>query len=673
MSRTDSHEGYLLGGRYRIGTIISQSDVGTVWDAHDTQLDRPVAAHEVRFPDDLGDDDRTVAIRSAIEDANGVARLTHPSMVAVYDVIDDDGRLWIVMQPVPGRSLEQAVSDDGPWAPEDVARVGVDLLNALEVAHAAGVIHRDVNPSNVLVGPDSPAMLTGFPIVRTGGVGPGSSGYPGSPGYIAPEQIVPGATTPAADLFGLGATLFFAVEGQSPFHAEDAMAAAFAAAIHPHPRPERAGPLTPVIDGLLAKDPRGRLSIADARTMLVGVLNADALGVDVTRADVLSPDVVSADSPNTDAPNADALGAAVATADVLGADMVSADVSNGGGISAADVPSEDVIAAGAVEGSASAESSLSGRTDQERVPSTSVLVAAASAAEPEAVVAARSAGASEDRDTPTTHRSAPGRHRGRLALVAVGAVVVLVGAGAAIAQAFTGGSPAPLAAASPSPAAVVAPAPIPSDGPTSPANPTPSTEPPSPRVTSIMLYVTKGPFPACQATSTATVHVSAGPVTVTLATKINGINGRKTLTFGPGGAQSKWVSIGVAGDDTGGTVRVTATAPNSVQVTRSWSTVTACIHGFTTGAPTAQCTSGGGLTISIPVSVHSFPSVDGVTVKYFVNGGYSGSTGAPVNPQTTQTITGDTMGPYTTGPYQVYAMVTDGHQTIRSATVSGSC
>jgi hypothetical protein len=290
----------------------------------------------------------------------------------------------------------------------------------------------------------------------------------------------------------------------------------------------------------------------------------------------------------------------------------------------------------------------------------------------------------------------PRRGRGRLALIIGAVVIVLVLAGAGIAQALAHSPAHP--AAGPSPTAVVSSAVVssdpgqpitestpsptpaasdtPSTGPTTPPPATPSQPPPEvvkPKVTAVTVAVAKGSIPNCQATITATVHVSAGPVTVTLSTKINGTNGSKTVTFGSGGAQTKQVNIGTAGDDAGGTAHADATAPNSVSsTTRSWSAVTACLHGFTVSEPHISCKAGGGLTITITIALHQFPSDDGINVEFIVSGADDGNAGALLDPQHSQTVSGDTQF-YTTGSYEVYTKSSDGNQTITSATQTGSC
>ncbi|WP_432830130.1 protein kinase domain-containing protein [Dactylosporangium sp. CA-092794] len=264
-----------LVGRYRLESAVGAGGMGTVWRATDLRLERQVAVKEVRFPASLSDEERAELTDRAMREARSAAKLDHPNIVAVHDVVVDDGRPWIIMRLIEGRSLDQVIRADGPLEPAEAARIGLALTEALSAAHAAGIVHRDVKPSNVLVQPDGKILLTDFSIAAAFGTGTltRTGILLGSPGYIAPERLRTGKAGPEADYFSLGATLFFAVEARNPFEVSgDALAGMFAAATEPHPRPERAGALTAAIDGLLAKDPGARLTGEAARASLLAVV-----------------------------------------------------------------------------------------------------------------------------------------------------------------------------------------------------------------------------------------------------------------------------------------------------------------------------------------------------------------------------------------------------------------
>jgi serine/threonine protein kinase len=260
----------MVGGRYRLEEVLGAGGMGVVWRAYDERLHRAVAVKEIRYPSVVTAEERSDLTQRAMIEARSAARLDHPGIVAVHDVVEEDDRPWIIMRLVAGRSLDQVVRQDGPLDIATTANLGVALVDALTHAHAAGVVHRDVKPSNVLVQPDGRVLLTDFSIALVLGVGTltKTGVLLGSPGYIAPERMLGGATGPAADLFGLGATLYFAVEGRGPFDAAEPLAGLFATANQPHPRPVRAGALEPILDGLLAKDPSERLTTEDARAAL---------------------------------------------------------------------------------------------------------------------------------------------------------------------------------------------------------------------------------------------------------------------------------------------------------------------------------------------------------------------------------------------------------------------
>ena len=276
----------LVDGRYRLDEVIGSGGMGVVWRAFDLRLGRLVAVKEVRFPSTMTDEERTHLTKRAMVEAQSAGRLDHPNIVPVHDVIVEDERPYIIMRLVEGGSLDQLVTTEGPLEPARAAAIGLELLDALSSAHASNIVHRDVKPHNVLFNRDGTALLSDFSIAavfgsetltRTGVL-------LGSPGYIAPERLMTGESGPSGDLFALGATLYFAVEGVGPFVATETIAGLFATAVRPHPRPERAGPLTPVLDGLLAKNPDERLTEAGTRAMLKGIVDGQGGAEPVTRS-----------------------------------------------------------------------------------------------------------------------------------------------------------------------------------------------------------------------------------------------------------------------------------------------------------------------------------------------------------------------------------------------------
>jgi len=266
----ETEHGYLLGGRYRLSSVIGRGGMGTVWHARDEALDRGVAVKELTWPASFSEEERQAARRRALREAQMAARLRHVNVVSVYDVVEEDGRPWIVMELLPYRSLHDIVLEDGPLPAEQAAQLGLGILAALGAAHAEGVLHRDVKPANILVGPGGRAVLTDFGIARAADSPTlTSSGLLiGSPSYIAPERARGGPAGPAADLWGLGASLYTAVEGHPPFERDDVLAS-LTAVVADDPDPaSHAGPLRPVISGLLRKDPDRRLGPAQAEAML---------------------------------------------------------------------------------------------------------------------------------------------------------------------------------------------------------------------------------------------------------------------------------------------------------------------------------------------------------------------------------------------------------------------
>lgn len=256
----------LIAGRYRLLSPLGEGGMGTVWRAHDEVLRREVAVKEVRAPAGLpaGDVERMYARLE--REAWAAARVAHPNVVTVYDVALEGGRPWIVMELVRGRSLADVLETSGPLSVTESARVGAEVLDALRAAHEVGVLHRDVKPANVLLSDDGRVVLTDFGIASV----EGSSALTmageviGSPEFLSPERALGRTPGPGSDLWSLGVLLYAAVEGGSPFRHDTPLSTLRAVVDEPLPPPHRAGPLTPVVEGLLRKDPEERLPAEQA-------------------------------------------------------------------------------------------------------------------------------------------------------------------------------------------------------------------------------------------------------------------------------------------------------------------------------------------------------------------------------------------------------------------------
>ncbi|PRY32949.1 serine/threonine protein kinase [Pseudosporangium ferrugineum] len=268
-----------VAGRYRLGESLGAGGMGQVWVARDEVLGREVAVKEIVLPEDLVAGERDSVHRRMLQEARAAARLSHPNVAQVYDVFEDEGRAWIVMEYVASRSLQEVIHDDGPLTPVRAAEIGLELVAALEAAHRKGVRHRDVKPANVLLGHDGRVVLTDFGIASIDGdsvITTTSEVVLGSPQYMSPERATDGTAEASSDLWSLGATLYAAVEGRSPFARPSAMGTLTAlAADEPDPA-VRAGALQPVLDGLLRKDPAERIDIAETRRRLRAVLAGSA-------------------------------------------------------------------------------------------------------------------------------------------------------------------------------------------------------------------------------------------------------------------------------------------------------------------------------------------------------------------------------------------------------------
>ncbi|WP_440084018.1 serine/threonine-protein kinase [Streptosporangium sp. LJ11] len=259
----------VLAGRYRAIARLGAGGMGVVWRARDELLHREVAIKEVKLDPNLPEAQRAEARERTLREARAAARLGHPSIVAVHDVVAQDGRPWIVMDLVDGRSLEQAVQAEGPLPPRRVAMIGLAVLDALALAHSRGIVHRDVKPANIMLARNGGVLLTDFGIATVEGDVQLTSpdALVGSPAYMAPERLR-GGDGPATDLWSLGATLYTAVEGRSPFRRDTSAATIGAILTQEAPPPRRAGDLAPVLVAALAKDPRQRPGEAGLRAAL---------------------------------------------------------------------------------------------------------------------------------------------------------------------------------------------------------------------------------------------------------------------------------------------------------------------------------------------------------------------------------------------------------------------
>ncbi|MFJ3875860.1 serine/threonine-protein kinase [Streptomyces sp. NPDC090077] len=260
----------LADGRYVLEPEpIGAGGMGTVWRGYDRRLHRTVAVKALHLPAGFDAEEQSRLRVRAVREARAIARLEHPGIVAVHDVLEEDGQPWIVMRFVDGRSLDQEVRANGPLGPQRAAEIGGQLVNALSAAHDAGVLHLDVKPQNVLLDDKGRAVLTDFGIASVAdATAPRTKALVGTLGYIAPERLAGTEPGPAADMWSLGATLYFAVEGR-PAYPADNVGAAVAAVMTRDPEPmARAGVLAPTITGLLERDPEQRTDAVRAATEL---------------------------------------------------------------------------------------------------------------------------------------------------------------------------------------------------------------------------------------------------------------------------------------------------------------------------------------------------------------------------------------------------------------------
>ncbi len=257
----------LIGGRYRVESAIGKGGMGTVWLCRDETLHRNVAVKQVGL---LPGESVTDSAR-ALREARSTAALSHRNVVTVFDVVEESGHIWLVMEHVPGRSLSEIIKQDGPLDPGTVADIGAQVAAGLAAAHAAGTMHRDVKPGNVLIREDGVAKISDFGIARThGDPALTQSGFlTGTPSYFSPELARGGDPGPGTDVWALGATLYAAVEGHSPYEQRSNPVAVLHDITQDQPpHPQRAAFLEPALQRMMDRDPDSRWSMDDAAHML---------------------------------------------------------------------------------------------------------------------------------------------------------------------------------------------------------------------------------------------------------------------------------------------------------------------------------------------------------------------------------------------------------------------
>src|SRR5512132_1988453 len=260
----------VIANRYALKTALGRTELGTLWRAQDLLLGREVVVREIVLPTWLAGAERRATQASVLREAGAVARLNHPGALTVFDVVADHDGSFIVTELVQAPTLADLVLAEGSLPPRRVAEIGAELASVLEAVHSAGIVHRDVKPANVRVRQDGSVRLDGFGVTPLQGVPePAATALAiGSPSYVAPEQARGMPSGPAADVWALGATMYFAVEGAPPFD-KGTLVRTLAAVVDEDPRPMlRAGALTALLTALLAKDPEDRLSASKVRIWL---------------------------------------------------------------------------------------------------------------------------------------------------------------------------------------------------------------------------------------------------------------------------------------------------------------------------------------------------------------------------------------------------------------------
>jgi eukaryotic-like serine/threonine-protein kinase len=279
----------LIADRYRLLRRIGSGGMGVVWEAQDERLERRVAVKQLYRQAGATPKEAELANQRAMREARLTARLQHPHAVSVFDAVEQDGQLWLVMQFVPSITLAAVLQEGGPLEPEEAAKVGAQVASALAAAHAVGIVHRDVKPGNILIAEDGTALISDFGISRSLGDVTLTSGgmIHGTPAYLAPEVARGADANFASDVFSLGSTLYSALEGRPPFGIdENTMALLHRVASGQFRPPQRSGPLTPVIMNMLSVDPEARPSMSAVAESLGQVRSSSERTVPINAPEV---------------------------------------------------------------------------------------------------------------------------------------------------------------------------------------------------------------------------------------------------------------------------------------------------------------------------------------------------------------------------------------------------
>ncbi|AXK32003.1 serine/threonine protein kinase [Streptomyces armeniacus] len=314
-------DGRLLGGRYRVTGRIGRGGMGVVCRAVDEVLGREVAVKVLRAYTDAAASELADMRARMQREARAAARIRNPRVITVHDVLEEGGRPVIVMELIDGPSLDGAMTDDGAMEPGAVAAIGAEVADALDAAHAAGVLHRDVKPGNVLLDRSGRVVLTDFGIASIEAPDDGadsrltrSGELVGSLDYMPPERAQGAEPDKAADIWALGMTLYAAVEGSAPFRRTSVWSTLSAIISEPLPEPQRAGPLEPVLRELLSKEPEQRPTAARARDLLravaAGSPEAAGAAAAVPAASAAAPPAGGSAAPGGESSGAVVLGSA---------------------------------------------------------------------------------------------------------------------------------------------------------------------------------------------------------------------------------------------------------------------------------------------------------------------------------------------------------------------------